>query len=173
MSIALVGLISFQLYWINNAIHLSQERFEKDVFESLHVVADKLERKEMMMVASQSYAYVENISTGPEKEHTQVDVKIDTKVKTEHGDTLNEKVIKFQSNDGDVQLTTGRLIDLLGRATDSKMVLANSNHDRQISPFTLAMVLKVGGPSICPELMVRMFLGGYCYSIWSELRYPG
>ena len=104
MSIALVGLISFQLYWINNAIRLSQERFEKDVFESLHVVADKLERKEMMMVASQSYAYVENITAGPGTEHTQVDVKVDTKFKTEHGDTLNEKVIKFKSNDGDVQI---------------------------------------------------------------------
>jgi len=52
MTVALIGLIGFQLYWINNAIGLSTDRFEKDVQESLRNVADKLERNEMLYLAS-------------------------------------------------------------------------------------------------------------------------
>jgi len=54
MTIALVGLASFQLYWINNAIRLSKERFDKDVYESLRNIAERLERNEMLDVASRS-----------------------------------------------------------------------------------------------------------------------
>ncbi len=31
----------------------------------------------------------------------------------------------------------------------------------------------IGRPSICPELMIRMLLVGYCYSIRSERLVPG
>ena len=51
MTLSLVGLTSFQVYWINNAIKLSDERFNKDVHESLNRVAHKLERKELATVA--------------------------------------------------------------------------------------------------------------------------
>ena len=54
MSIALVGLVGFQLYWINNAINLSSERFEKDVQESLRNVAEKLERNEMLYLVTKN-----------------------------------------------------------------------------------------------------------------------
>ena len=51
MTLSLIGLTSFQVYWINNAIKLSDERFNKDVHESLNTVAHKLERKELATVA--------------------------------------------------------------------------------------------------------------------------
>jgi two-component system phosphate regulon sensor histidine kinase PhoR len=44
MSIALIGLISFQLYWINSALKLNSERFKQHVFESMQNVALKLEK---------------------------------------------------------------------------------------------------------------------------------
>ncbi len=51
MTLSLIGLTSFQVYWINNAIKLSNERFNKDVHESLNMVAYKLERSELANVA--------------------------------------------------------------------------------------------------------------------------
>lgn len=54
MTVALIGLVGFQLYWINNVIHLSNERFEKDVQESLRSVADKLEKNEMLYLVAKN-----------------------------------------------------------------------------------------------------------------------
>lgn len=54
MTLSLIGLTSFQVYWINNAIKLSNERFNKDVHESLNMVAHKLERSELANVALKS-----------------------------------------------------------------------------------------------------------------------
>lgn len=51
MTLSLIGLTSFQVYWINNAIKLSNERFNKDVHESLNRVAHKLEKNELVEVA--------------------------------------------------------------------------------------------------------------------------
>lgn len=48
MSVALVGLISFQLQWINVALQANEERFEKDVLESLQKVALRLEEQEVV-----------------------------------------------------------------------------------------------------------------------------
>ena len=104
MCIALVGLISFQLYWINNAIQLSQERFEKDVFESLRGVADKLERREMMVVASQSYSFMNNVTGSAAYSSSSIDVQVDASVQSSGHDTVKGKVLKFQSNTGEVQM---------------------------------------------------------------------
>ncbi|UII22589.1 sensor histidine kinase [Fulvivirga ligni] len=46
MSIALIGLTSFQVYWINNAIKLNQKQFEQKVQQSLQLVAQRLEKKD-------------------------------------------------------------------------------------------------------------------------------
>lgn len=46
MSIALIGLCSFQVYWINNAIALNEERFERTIQATLNDVVNKLERLE-------------------------------------------------------------------------------------------------------------------------------
>jgi len=51
MTMSLVGLTSFQVYWINNVIKLSNERFNKDVHESLNQVAYKIEQNELARVA--------------------------------------------------------------------------------------------------------------------------
>jgi two-component system phosphate regulon sensor histidine kinase PhoR len=48
MSIALVGLMTFQMYWINNAIKISGERFRQNVHEALRVVSDQLEQQEVL-----------------------------------------------------------------------------------------------------------------------------
>ncbi len=54
MSLALVGLVAFQLYWINSAIRLNNERFHRDVSESLRYVTDRLERQEALFFTAKS-----------------------------------------------------------------------------------------------------------------------
>ncbi len=53
MAVALIGLVSFQLYWINHALSVANERFEQNVQEALHNVVNKLQRAEVLTVASQ------------------------------------------------------------------------------------------------------------------------
>jgi two-component system phosphate regulon sensor histidine kinase PhoR len=63
MAIALVGLSWFQLYWMNNVIQLSNERFEKDALASMYQVAQRLERNEMAVVAANSFAFFGSTSS--------------------------------------------------------------------------------------------------------------
>ncbi len=44
-SIALLGLIAIQMYWIDNAITLAEQRFEQNVNEALNKVVFKLEKQ--------------------------------------------------------------------------------------------------------------------------------
>jgi two-component system phosphate regulon sensor histidine kinase PhoR len=52
MGVALLGLIAFQLYWINNAIQINEQSFRKDVHEGLNKVIEKLEKQEVLFIAS-------------------------------------------------------------------------------------------------------------------------
>jgi len=57
MGVAMIGLISFQLYWIQSMFSENEERFRKDVIESLNAVADKLEKQETL-AAYQKLSYL-------------------------------------------------------------------------------------------------------------------
>lgn len=46
MGLSMIGLIAFQLYWIDSLITANEERFKKDVLEALGNVASKLEKQE-------------------------------------------------------------------------------------------------------------------------------
>ncbi|UCS94792.1 HAMP domain-containing histidine kinase [Echinicola marina] len=46
MSLACVGLVAFQYYWVANAIKINQERFEQNVYQSLAASIAKLEKGE-------------------------------------------------------------------------------------------------------------------------------
>jgi two-component system phosphate regulon sensor histidine kinase PhoR len=62
MSIALIGLTSFQLYWINNAIELNKKAFKKNVITSLNQVVSGLERREVARMAYSKITSFFNIS---------------------------------------------------------------------------------------------------------------
>src|SRR3954466_8836858 len=53
MAIALVGLVSFQMYWINLAVEVKNERFSQSVHEALEAVSKGLEKQEILYLASQ------------------------------------------------------------------------------------------------------------------------
>ena len=52
MSISLVGMIGFQLYWIDSVIKSNEERFTKDVMKAMNNVALKLEKQETVEALS-------------------------------------------------------------------------------------------------------------------------
>ncbi len=58
MSLALLGLIAFQLYWIRNAIQLSEQQFEQEVQQALAKVAQRLEKQEVISLSvGSSYSF--------------------------------------------------------------------------------------------------------------------
>jgi two-component system, OmpR family, phosphate regulon sensor histidine kinase PhoR len=46
MSIASIGLIGFQYYWVSNALRINEENFEQNVYQSLSSAIDQLEKGE-------------------------------------------------------------------------------------------------------------------------------
>ena len=99
MSLALVGLISFQIYWINSAISLTRERFEKDVQESLRNVAIRLEKGELYQVATASGVF-EDIR----REWIQEQPSPDSDVEHTPGETQSEVEVRRKivyRSDGD------------------------------------------------------------------------
>ena len=52
MSIAMIGLVGFQTYWINNAIDVNNVKFRQNVHDALNIVVTNLEKKEVYSAAS-------------------------------------------------------------------------------------------------------------------------
>jgi|TARA_B110000046_G_scaffold52070_1_gene58085 two-component system, OmpR family, phosphate regulon sensor histidine kinase PhoR len=48
MAMVLVGLISIQFYWVNNAVQLTKDAFSRDVYDGLHDVVSVLEKDEAL-----------------------------------------------------------------------------------------------------------------------------
>lgn len=46
MSIASIGLIGFQYYWVNNALRINEENFEQNVYQALSLAMEQLEKEE-------------------------------------------------------------------------------------------------------------------------------
>ena len=83
MSVALLGLISFQLYWINSALKLNKERFESNVQESLNFVVNKLEKQEAYVFA---FKGINKFKLGPlNEEHTK------------RSDTSSNSIIRYSA----------------------------------------------------------------------------
>jgi two-component system phosphate regulon sensor histidine kinase PhoR len=86
MGLSMIGLIAFQLFWIDSLVTANEERFKKDVLEALNNVASKLEKQETIAAynklrylnsvqnqkaaPAQSRALVENIRHRPQLEVT-------------------------------------------------------------------------------------------------------
>lgn len=51
MSLALIGLVVFQINWIDNVLNANKDRFQSDVHEVLNNVAGKIEKQEALHVA--------------------------------------------------------------------------------------------------------------------------
>ncbi len=63
MALALIGLVSFQMYWINNAINISEDRFKKGVHDALNSVSNKLEQQEIVYTAAKRLQFSQHGKT--------------------------------------------------------------------------------------------------------------
>ncbi len=59
MGLSMIGLIAFQLFWIDSLITANEERFNKDVLEALNNVASKLEKQEAVSAYNKLH-YLQN-----------------------------------------------------------------------------------------------------------------
>jgi two-component system phosphate regulon sensor histidine kinase PhoR len=53
MLLALFGLIAFQWYWIENAISVKKEQFDRDVNDAMQATVRKIEKQEVIFLANQ------------------------------------------------------------------------------------------------------------------------
>ncbi len=53
MLLALLGLIAFQWYWIENAISVKKEQFDRDVNDAMQATVRKIEKQEVIFLANQ------------------------------------------------------------------------------------------------------------------------
>lgn len=95
MAVALLGIGGFQVYWITNVIQLSNERFEKDALESMQRVAQRLERNEMLSVATNSFSFFSSANSP-----NDTVIHITEERTTREPDTLHEQ-FWYRTNDND------------------------------------------------------------------------
>ena len=55
MSVALSGLVIFQVYWIDSVLTANKERFQSDVHDALNSVVDKIEKQEALHVVYDNF----------------------------------------------------------------------------------------------------------------------
>ncbi len=93
MALALIGLISFQMYWINNAISISEDRFKRGVQDALNAVSDKLEQQEIVYAAANRLQYSQNGKTWVGMDSIKF-ISNKPKSKSEKGFLINEENVK-------------------------------------------------------------------------------
>lgn len=60
MSISLIGIITVQLYWINNAVESKKEQFKNDVIKSLGSVTERINEKEEQKLSNYLDNFMQN-----------------------------------------------------------------------------------------------------------------
>ena len=91
-SIAVIGLIGIQFYWVDNAISLKEDNFKRNANEALTEVAKKLEKEEAM----------NHLKTHQQGRYLFIDSDAEEKINTQGGDgEYDYKVIKQFNKDGD------------------------------------------------------------------------
>lgn len=92
MSIALLGLIAFQVYWIKEAIRLGEDRFNQDVHDALERVSVRLEEGE---IAGKTFEFLraqqEAFSIGTDDSIIVLDVRRDRHSAENNPSHINQK----------------------------------------------------------------------------------
>jgi hypothetical protein len=89
MTFALIGLIAFQLYWINHAIAVKNDRFNQSVHEALQAVVRKLERQEALHTVARKLQYEKALM--PVEPAPLINRKSATKISLKSSSALNSQ----------------------------------------------------------------------------------
>lgn len=101
MSISLVGIITVQLYWINNAVESKKEQFKNDVQKSLGSVSQRIKEKEELALEKEVDGLLENVGLASEAQirnyfFQQIDTSNNLKIS--FGGTFLERSIKLPTD---------------------------------------------------------------------------
>ena len=127
MGISLAGIILLQLFWINNAISIREEHFNKTVNSALRETAEKLESHENILLLgdrfTSSYSY--DVKSDEDSEYI-------VSVWTEDGDESEIIEYKHEIRIDSIKNTIARVkaeveIDSLSRSPVSPSVLDRSS----------------------------------------------
>ncbi|KAA3438494.1 sensor histidine kinase [Rufibacter hautae] len=66
MTISLIGLIGFQVYWIHHAVRMEEEVFDRNVHDALQQVARRLETKEAVFYLQEKAPQIRAAALSPE-----------------------------------------------------------------------------------------------------------
>ena len=66
MSTSLIGIITVQLYWINNALESKKEQFKNEVQKSLGSVSQRIKEKEELALEKEVDGLLENVGLASE-----------------------------------------------------------------------------------------------------------
>jgi two-component system, OmpR family, phosphate regulon sensor histidine kinase PhoR len=110
MSVALLGLIALQFYWVNNAVRLNEERFKQTIQEVLNNVVKSLERREALLITQQN---IDRYTTVANK----LTLKLDS---TGMARWQEDKIIKSKRTLGNSPLSKGLEVQVEEEAVISK-----------------------------------------------------
>jgi two-component system phosphate regulon sensor histidine kinase PhoR len=117
MSFSLIGIVTVQVYWIDNALETNQKQFKSDVKRSLARVSEKVDEKEYAEFQRKIEPYIDsttNISSRELRNFFLQQIDTTGKQKTSYTLTVLEENIKipanFLANDSliEVKRVTGR-----------------------------------------------------------------
>lgn len=96
MTVAVIGLIAVQLYWISNLIEVERDRFRRNAYHSLFRVVDQIEKEEAAKTV-----LADILVKGKEKTSVEWKSAKPKEFKIFVGDsTLKSKMVKIYSEDG-------------------------------------------------------------------------
>ncbi|WP_366139835.1 HAMP domain-containing sensor histidine kinase [uncultured Polaribacter sp.] len=101
MSISLIGIITVQLYWINNAVESKKEQFKNDVQKSLGSVSQRINEKEETNFEKTIEGFMENVGLANDAQiRNYLFQEIDTtsKQKFTFGSTFLEENFKLPTD---------------------------------------------------------------------------
>lgn len=130
-SLALMGLIAIQVYWINNAITLGKQRFEQDVNEALDKVVSMMEKRRAASKISKKFNFrkqgIRWFAPKDTSSKAPYGVKQDGNLTAEN-DKINVKIYEeFSSDSNGVIVKKSRHKDYLSDSSSSELDIKMQN----------------------------------------------
>lgn len=131
ITVAMIALISIQVYWVSNSFSLKQEEFVRDANDVLTKVSEKLERNEAINQLK-SHKQMRRYFTGDDNEAREVDVDSDWDFSvlreiTREGNDLEIKFTQEQEGKKSTRIIRKTVEDFINADDDEDLDIINMN----------------------------------------------
>jgi two-component system, OmpR family, phosphate regulon sensor histidine kinase PhoR len=171
MSLALVALVIFQVYWIESVVKANEEGFKRDVQEVLSFVSEKLEKQEALLVAVDNFHtqfVLRSHSSSNPNELELIETTFEKKV-IEIEDFIKDSTqfplglnFYFESDDEDKSLdnVTIKFQDNIQRDDNKQVVTINDSDSTKASIILEQKLKKVAKKSEYVQMAMHELLTG-------------